>query len=201
MEEEFKDERGLPKAVIVIIAVVVLAVVLYVSLGQREKFVPIGPGTKAIEFSLPDLEGDMTSFEDYKGKVIFLNFWATWCGPCEEEMPSMQKLNDTFKNRKFIMVAVSVDKDEVEVIKEFRDKHNLRFLILHDKKGNIKESYKTTGVPETFIIDQNGIIAEKVWGAKDWGFVENISTIIDLLDNGPRVPEAYRNSAAKPLKK
>lgn len=192
INEETSKEGGVPKAVIAGIVLVVIAVVAYVVLGQKESYVPIEAGTKAVDFALPDTEGNMKSFSDFKGKVIFLNFWATWCTPCEEEMPSMQVLYDTFRNRNLEIVAVSVDSGDVQPVKDFVKKHGLTFTILHDSKGKVKELYKTTGVPETFIIDQNGIVAEKVWGPKDWNDPASVETLIDLIENGPKAADQYR---------
>ena len=192
MSEDVESEKGSPKIVALIVVILVIGVMGYVIFGQKHQYTPVVVGGPAIEFSLPDLKGDMKSFNDFKGKVVFLNFWATWCKPCEEEMPSMQHLYETFQKRDFVIVAISVDKDDPEVIQDFVDKYGLTFPVLHDRKGRVKEAYKTTGVPETYIIDQNGIIAEKVMGAKKWENAHNIKTILDLLDNGPRTPESYR---------
>lgn len=197
MSEEAQEEKGSSKVVAGVVVIIVIAVVAYVLFGQKHQYTPVVAGSPAIDFSLPNLDGDMKSSADYKGKVIFLNFWATWCKPCEEEMPSMEHLYSTFKKRDFVIVAVSVDKDDPQVIKEFVEKYGLTFEILHDRKGRLKEAYKTTGVPETYIIDQNGIIAEKIMGAREWGNTFSIKTILDLLDNGPRTPESYRTGKAK----
>jgi peroxiredoxin len=191
-EENEKDSTAskIIVAVVVIIAVaVVIGVVVY---GGKAKFTPTSASSPAIDFSIPDLDGNMVDFSEYKGKVIFLNFWATWCEPCKEEMPSMQLLYDTFKRRDFVVVAVSVDSSGPEGVKKFVEKYKLTFPVLHDRRGKVKEKYKTTGVPETFIIDQNGVIAEKVWGAKNWDDAYSIRTILSLLDNGPGTPESYR---------
>jgi peroxiredoxin len=196
-EDYFKDDdndgggkSGLNPVVIAVVVIVVV-VGLIISFGQRQKFTPVTAGTVAIDFELPDLDGKLHKLSDYRGKVIFLNFWATWCGPCEEEMPSMQQVYDILKKAPFEMIAISLDKGSADTIREFRDKHKLSFLILHDKKNKYKELYKATGVPETFIIDQNGVIAEKIWGPRDWSRQENIATILRLLKEGPAAPESY----------
>ncbi|MEE9613705.1 MAG: TlpA disulfide reductase family protein [Thermodesulfobacteriota bacterium] len=195
MEEKEKTENGkkgsFSPAAVVIVAVAVVGVSLAV-LGQRQQFVPVVAGTKAIEFTLPDLGGGEVTLSDYRGKVVFLNFWATWCKPCEEEMPSMQELYDEFKGQPFEMLAVSVDSKGPEAVSEFIEKRNFTFPVLHDRKGRMKERYKTTGVPETFIIDQNGVIAEKVMGPRDWSRRGYTSMVRDLLKNGAKPPEAYR---------
>ncbi|MBE9531507.1 MAG: TlpA family protein disulfide reductase [Proteobacteria bacterium] len=190
---EEKEEGGGTKIIVAVFVVIAVAVVIgIVVYGGKQGFTPTNAGSSSLDFTLPDLEGKQVNFSEYKGKVIFLNFWATWCEPCKEEMPSMQILYDTFKRRDFVVVAVSVDSGKVGVVKEFVDDHKLTFPVLHDRRGKVKESYKTTGVPETFIIDQNGIIAEKVWGTRNWDDPHAIRTILSLLDNGPGTPESYK---------
>jgi peroxiredoxin len=185
MEERLEEEErsAVSPFVIAIVAVAVLVVTLIV-LGQRWKFEPVVPGTDAIDFTLPDLDGVSKSFSEYRGKVVFLNFWATWCKPCEEEMPSMQLLHKKLKDRPFEMVAVSLDSEGPDVVRQFAEKYKLTFTVLHDRKGRV-------GVPETFIIDQNGVIAEKAWGPRDWSSPESIKLIMDLLNNGPKPAASY----------
>jgi len=180
-------------AVLVVLAAV--TVVLFFVLSQKQRFTPVVAGNKAPDFTLPDLEGNQVSLSGFKGKVVFLNFWATWCKPCEEEMPSMQLLYNALKsqNQPFEIVAVSIDSEGPEVVQKFIERYNITFTVLHDRKGRIKDTYKTTGVPETFIIDQGGIIAEKVWGPRDWRTRDSVKTIMDLLENGPTPPESSRN--------
>jgi len=190
-DETKKVEGGLPKAVIIGVVIAAIIVVVIVVLSQKQNFTLMTPGAEAIDFTLPDLEGKEHTLSSMRGNVIFLNVWATWCGPCKEEMPSMQFLHEKFKGKPFKIVAVSIDKDTDDVVKKFADDLNLTFLILHDRKGRIKDTYKTTGVPESFIIDQNGIVAEKIWGPRDWSDPKNLFTIKSLLANGPRAPGDY----------
>ncbi|MEE8184788.1 MAG: TlpA disulfide reductase family protein [Thermodesulfobacteriota bacterium] len=182
-EGKEKTSVNIIVAVVVIIAVVVISLMMF---GRRGKFEPVIAGKNAPGFKLPDLDGKITALSDFKGKVVFLNFWATWCKPCEEEMPSMQMLYDDLKDENFEMLAVSLDSKGPGGIREFARKYGLTFPILHDRKGKVKEIYKTTGVPETFIIDQNGIIAEKVWGPRDWSRADSVRVIYGLLREGPR---------------
>ncbi len=211
MEE--KEEKSFLN-LIVVAAIVVLAVlaVAFIVVGQKGKYRPVVAGTAAIDFTLPDLKGSEKSLSETRGKVVFLNFWATWCKPCEDEMPAMQALYGRLKGQPFEMVAVSVDKpgffiglkrtvlslfgseastDDSEVVREFVQRHKLTFTVLHDRSGKVKDAYKTIGVPETFIIDQNGVIAEKVLGPRDWTRLDNIRTILELLQNGPKPPASY----------
>ncbi len=179
MADNGTTKRGInPMAIALVGVAIVVAIVVVFS--RHEEYIAVKQGTPAPEFSLPDLEGRIHKLSDYRGKVVFLNFWATWCDPCKDEMPSMEMLHRTLKDKPFVILAVSVDKKR-EDIEKFLREYNISFLILHDRKGSVKELYKTTGVPETFIIDQNGIIAEKVWGPRDWTRRENLKTIFRLL--------------------
>lgn len=126
-------------------------------------------GTPAPDFTLPDLNGINHTLSNYKGKVVFLNIWATWCKPCKDEMPSMEKLHQKLKDRDFIMLAVSVDKDGKKVVEPFMKEYGLTFPALLDPEGVTSKLYKTTGVPETFIIDKKGVVIHKVIGPRDWG--------------------------------
>lgn len=192
-----EKEKGLPKAALVVIVLVVVAVVVFIVMGQRKSYVPMVAGVEMTDFTLPGLDGTPKKLSDYKGKVIFLNFWATWCKPCEDEMPSMQALYKGLAGQNFEIVAVSVDTEGPEVVRKYAKRFGLTFPILLDRRGKVKDVYKTTGVPETFIIDQNGIIAEKVWGPRDWTLTSSITTILDLLKDGPKPKEAYGKGARR----
>lgn len=194
--ESVKDkEGGLPNWFLIgILAIVVVAIVISIVIGQKEKYSPIVPGSTAPDFTLPDLKGKMVSLSDYRDKVVFINFWATWCKPCREEMPSMERLYRFLKSKgaPFEILAVSIDSEGPDVVDNFRKEFNLTFPILHDMKGRIKEVYKTTGVPESFIVDQNGVVAQKVIGGQDWTTPEAMGIIEALLKDGPKSPEVYR---------
>ena len=143
----------------------------------------LGRGAEAPDFSLLDLNGKMVRLADQKGKVVFLNIWATWCPPCVEEMPSMEKLYQQLKGEDFEILAVSLDKNGSEAVLPFMKKHRLNFTALIDSEETLKYKYQTTGVPETFIIDQNGIIIEKVIGPRDWAAPEVIGFFRKLIQN------------------
>lgn len=125
-------------------------------------------GVPAPSFSLPGLDGKNVSLADFKGKVVLLNIWATWCAPCVAEMPSMEKLYQELKGEDFELLAVSVDESGAEAVKPFMDKHKLGFPVLLDTMGEIKNRYQATGIPESFIIDKDRIIVEKIIGPRDW---------------------------------
>jgi peroxiredoxin len=127
-----------------------------------------GQGVPAPDFTLPGLDGQMVRLADYRGKVVLLNIWATWCPPCVDEMPSMEKLYQTLKTEGFEILAVSMDESGAQTVRPFMEKHQLNFPALTDTEGAIKSLYQTTGVPESFIIDKDGVIVEKVIGPRDW---------------------------------
>jgi peroxiredoxin len=141
----------------------------------------LGKGFPAPNFTLPDLDGKMVSLGDYKGKVVLLNIWATWCAPCVEEMPSMEKLYQELKDEGFEILAVSIDVSGAKAVIPFMEKHKLSFTALTDTEGTIKSLYQTTGVPESFIIDREGIIVEKVIGPRDWATPSAILSFRNLI--------------------
>lgn len=180
---EAGDEKpqGVNKALVIGAAVAIVAVVVGMQLCQSGRFQPIGKGTAAPAFSFPDLEGNEVALADHRGKVVFLNIWATWCDPCREEMPSMERLYKKLKGRPFEILAVSVDSDPTPV-KPFVEEFKLTFPILLDTRRKITRLYRATGVPETFIIDSKGVIAEKVIGARSWSKEENVEFITKLVE-------------------
>jgi len=158
---------------------------------QSSKYEPLVVGMTAPNFSLPDLQGKTQRLTDYRGKVVFLNFWATWCKPCKEEMPSMQVLWDNLKNQDFMMLAVSMDRvTTTKDIPSFVETLKLSFPILTDSWGQTDKRYKLMGVPETYIIDQNGVLREKVIGPRDWTRRESIETIVRMLQKQPKSVKA-----------
>lgn len=144
---------------------------------------PLGKGLSAPNFSLPDLEGKKVSLTDFKGKVVLLNIWATWCAPCVAEMPSMEKLYQELKHEDFEILAISVDESGAEAVKPFLEKHKLSFPVLLDKNGEIKNLYQTTGIPESFIIDKDEIIVEKIIGPRDWADSEAIRYFRNIIQS------------------
>jgi peroxiredoxin len=122
----------------------------------------------AQDFELPTLSGAYVRLSDYRGKVIFLNIWATWCPPCREEMPSMESLYRRMKGRDFEMLAVSIDREGKQVVQPFAVKYGLTFPVLLDPDSKTSRPYGLTGVPETFIIDKNGVIIKKIIGPQNW---------------------------------
>ena len=120
--------------------------------------------------------------DDYAGEVVLLNIWATWCGPCRIEMPSMERLQKRLGPKGLRIVAVSVDDPGMEPrIKAFVDELGLTFEILHDAPGKIRQTYQTTGVPETFIVGRDGLIRRRLIGEDDWSSEANVAFLERLL--------------------
>jgi cytochrome c biogenesis protein CcmG/thiol:disulfide interchange protein DsbE len=160
----------------------ILALAFGVVWLQSSKYEPLTIGMMAPDFSLPDMEGKVRRLSDYRGKVVFLNFWATWCKPCKEEMPSMEILWENFKSEEFVMLAISMDRVTTKKdIPSFIESMKLTFPILTDSWGQTDKLYKLMGVPETYIIDQNGVLREKVIGPRDWTDKASLATIVQLV--------------------
>jgi peroxiredoxin len=143
---------------------------------------PIAAGEKAAPFNLTDLQGDLVSMAKLRGKVVFLNIWATWCAPCREEMPSMEKLYEQLRaNKGFVMLAVSQDSGSRDEVAEYVKKHGYKFDVLLDPQNSVAEAYKVSGVPETFIIDRQGRIVAHHSGAFDWSQKAIADALEELL--------------------
>lgn len=142
----------------------------------------VGIGSDAPEFDAVDLHtGRPARLADYRGKVLLINIWATWCQPCRVEMPAMERLWGRFKGTDFRILAVSVDTDDSSAVSKFARDLGLTFDILHDKSGKIQQAYQTTGVPESYIVDRHGVIVKKVIGAMEWDAPVNDVLIGRLL--------------------
>jgi peroxiredoxin len=165
----------------------ILALVFIVVWTQSAKYEPLVVGKPAPDFSLHDLDDRPYRLSDFRGKVVFLNFWATWCQPCREEMPSMEILNKNFAKDGLVILAVSIDRvTTTKDIPPFVKSMNLTFPILIDSWGKTDKPYKRMGVPETFIIDQEGIIREIVIGPRDWTRLDSLQVLTKLLNVTPK---------------
>ncbi len=136
---------------------------------------------QAHDFSLSTLDGKQASLNDYRGKVVLLNFWATWCAPCRKEMPSIQTLWDRYKDQDLVVLAVSEDDGEREQITKFIRKINVNFPILLDHDLKIGDSYMLPGLPTTYLIGRDGTVAATIVGTQDWSRREAQALIQYLL--------------------
>lgn len=133
-------------------------------------------GEAAPDFELRTLDGNKAKLSDYKGKIVILNFWATWCPPCQAEMPHMQSFYEQNHNKGIEIVAVNLTSSDrgLYKVKEFVNKHHLTFPILLDEEGTVENMYDTIAIPTTYIIDQEGFITEKITGPVNEERLENL---------------------------
>ncbi|HEY7683530.1 MAG TPA: TlpA disulfide reductase family protein [Gemmatimonadales bacterium] len=181
--------------VLAVLAGLILGGIALVWYGPEVDAVAVG--TRAPNFKLVDMAtGDSVAIRDhYRGHVTLVNIWATWCDPCKEEMPSMQRLYDSLGQRGFRIAAVSIDQERPEVVTRFARDLKLTFDILHDRSGNIQQAYQTTGVPESFLLDTTGVIMKRVIGAHDWASPANRALVRRLLGDSTTAALARGDSA------
>ena len=130
---------------------------------------PLYTGMPAPGFELPDLEGRMVSLTEQRGRVVFINLWATWCAPCRTEAPALERLYRELGGQGFEVLAISIDDaDQREAVESFRDEFQLTFPILLDPGRVVYAAYQATGVPETFVVDAEGRLAEWFIGPRSY---------------------------------
>ena len=189
MTEEIQNTRRIEPKSIVLVLLILACGGIFVLLQMKDSSINLTgkprleKGETAPNFTVSDLNGNKVSLADYKGKVVLLNIWATWCPPCVEEMPSMEKLHREMKDERFAILAVSIDTSGAEVVELFMEKYKLSFTALADPKGVVRKLYQTTGVPESFIIDKDGTIAQRILGPRDWAGPVIIKYLKDLAQN------------------
>jgi len=142
---------------------------------------PIGP-IEPPPFTLDTIRGGKISLSDYKGKVVFLNFWATWCPPCISELPDMNKVYNELKDEGFVVIALN-DYEDPERVRKFLAERKLDFIIPYDQSGHVSESYNAVVLPSTFIIDKNGMAIAKATGLRDWSAPEYVKFFRGLLND------------------
>lgn len=149
-----------------------------------DELFPVSVGSVAPPMVATTLDGTTRTktLDDYRGKVVLLNVWATWCEPCKVEMPSIERLHREFGPQGLAVVAVSVDDAEMDAhIREFATELGITFEILHDPTRTTSTNYQITGYPETFVIGREGTIRKQVIGAADWSSESNRALIRELL--------------------
>ncbi|MDH3349750.1 MAG: TlpA family protein disulfide reductase [Desulfobulbaceae bacterium] len=138
-------------------------------------------GNPAPDFTLVDITGKDWTLSELKGQVVFINFWATWCPPCREEMPSMQRLYTKLPKDKFKMLAI-LNRDAPSMADVFVQKAGATMPILDDQSNTVGSKYGLTGLPETYIIDKQGVLREKFIGPAQWDspqFIQMLMTYIN----------------------
>jgi DsbE subfamily thiol:disulfide oxidoreductase len=135
----------------------------------------------APEFTLSSADGKKVSIKDFRGKLVFVNFWATWCEFCRDEMPAMERLYREFKGRGFEILAVNV-KDNRKDALAFAKKLNVSYPIVMDPEGEVGLLYGAFGMPTTYLIDKNGMVLARLWGPADWSSPGARNLIKSLLE-------------------
>jgi len=139
---------------------------------------------QARDFKVAALDGSRLSLADLKGKVVFLNLWATWCGPCKEEMPAMERLWQRFKGDGLVVIALSMDSGGAKIVKPYIEQAKYTYPIGLDPKMEIAQLYGAHSVPSTFIIDRNGALRAIALGPRDWDGRASFAFFDALLKDG-----------------
>jgi peroxiredoxin len=136
---------------------------------------------QALDFTVESLVGDSENLSDYRGKVIFLNFWATWCGPCKAEVGEIDALHETLKDEDFMIMALSIQEQKKKVSK-FMESNDIDFPVYLDSDGAVAAMYGVNGIPTTYIIAPDGMIVGKAVGPRQWGGTESIELMRSLMN-------------------
>lgn len=163
-------------AIVSLIALFTVAIVQAIEKEQQDRLPGLKIGTEAPDFTLKNLDGEEVSLSDYRGKKVMLNFWATWCAPCEAEMPEMQKYYEKNKDQNIEILAVNMD--PLNDVAGFVERYGLTFPVLLDpivkNKVEVNELYKTVVIPTSYIIDEKGKIVNKYMSTMDLSVIEEL---------------------------
>jgi cytochrome c biogenesis protein CcmG, thiol:disulfide interchange protein DsbE len=144
------------------------------------------PPKAAPDFTLPTIDGKQVSLREYRGKVVFLNFWATWCIPCREEMPGLERLHQTYQSQGLAIISIDL-KESAEQVKAFLQQHGLSFPALLDQSGSVFRDYLVAGMPTTYLIGRDGMLLARGVGGRDWLRAEGQEFIKELIKLAPVV--------------
>ena len=163
-----------------------LALMLILAYGWWTRPAPepdLGPriGQPLADFTLPDMDSNPVQLAALQGKVVFINVWTTWCPPCIEEMPTIQRLYEQLHPKGLEILAINMDALGRQTVEPFLDRRRLTFPVLLDPESQTERLYGTAGVPESFIVDKAGRLVEKIVGPRDWAHPEIIALFERLL--------------------
>jgi peroxiredoxin len=139
---------------------------------------------QAKDFKVSSLDGGLLRLADLKGKVVFLNLWATWCPPCKEEMPAMERLWQRYKDQGLVVIALSMDSGGAKAVKPYIEQSKYTYPVGLDPKMEVAQLYGARSVPSTFIIDRNGMLRAIALGPRDWDGKAALAYIEALLKDG-----------------
>jgi peroxiredoxin len=180
-----KETKGSAKQTIFLVILILFAVVFAISLLVKDKHVAkkiIRSGDRAPEFRLQALDGRQVSLSDFRGKVVLVHFWATWCPPCVEEIPTLDRLYRELKGREFELLAVSADEGGVEAVTAFMKKNRLNVPVLLDPDRTVAGLYGTYKFPETYIVDRQGVVRYKAIGPRNWSDLAHVKIVRNIIE-------------------
>jgi cytochrome c biogenesis protein CcmG/thiol:disulfide interchange protein DsbE len=166
---------------VVLVLFAALFLIGYVAKDRQTGRKIVASGDQAPEFRLQAMDGSTVNLSDFRGKVVMLHFWATWCPPCVEELPTLDKLYRTVVDKDFQLLAVSVDEGGAPEVAAFLKKNGLNLPVLLDPDRTIAGLYGTYKFPETYIVDRQGVVRYKVIGPRDWSDPANMKLVRDAL--------------------
>lgn len=170
--------RNLRPAMTMIFAI--LLVVASPAWTAQQPMMPVAGAPRAPDFALPDLAGKRHKLSDYRGKLVVVNFWATWCPPCREELPSMQRVFKQLKDKNFVILGVEVG-EEWDTVQPFVDQFAVKYPILLDNNSAVSREWKIIGLPATYFVDPQGRITHAIHGSRDWDDARLRLQIMKLL--------------------
>lgn len=135
-------------------------------------------------FQLPDLAASRVSLEDFRGKVVLVHFWATFCVPCLHEMPVLESLWQQYRDQGLVILGIAADRGSVAVVRDFTAKNGLTFPVLHDADGTVRNRYEVVALPMSYIVGRDGRISGRMIGSRDWASPEGHRIIGGLLESG-----------------
>lgn len=170
-----------------VVGIVLAAAALFVEMQERKGY-GLRTGTPAPPFRLPSITGGEVDVASFRGRLVVVNFWATWCAPCVTEMPSLERLHRALKDEGLVVLGVSVDEDE-PALRRFAAERGVTFPILRDPGGrSAAAAYHTTGYPETFVVDDGGVLRESYVGPAEWdtpGALAHFRELLRSLSTSP----------------
>mgnify|MGYP005847273115 CR=1 FL=1 len=161
--------------------------------GGVQTLPPLAKPFAALDFTLKGEDGKTYRLSAYRGKVVLLNFWATWCPPCRDEMPSMERAHQKVKDQNIVLLAVNVGESEEQVF-EFTGRYLVTFPLLLDTDGAVVRKYRVIGLPTTFVIDPRGMVTHSAVGGREWDDEKLLDQLRQLLTPNPMLTRAEKVS-------